>query len=243
MATVGFGLESANVVGYSETGLRSGNKGVGACFAPVAGGTSVDLQDIKVVGYEEASEEEVSAMILDAYGRSNVAQTYYWIDVADGDDVLYGWYDSEGEFVEGVTLQMGEVFYYNAPSTDYSIQSAGQVPTTTDISVVLREGNKHVVNPRPVAIDINDEAAGVWISGYEEASEEEVSAMVLDEFGRSNVAQTYYWIDVADGDDVLYGWYDSEGELVEGVMLAPGEGLYFNAPSADYFVNFPKVNL
>lgn len=58
-ATVGFSLESANVVGYSSTTLRLGNKGAGACFETVNGGNVINLQDIKVSGYEESSEEEV----------------------------------------------------------------------------------------------------------------------------------------------------------------------------------------
>ena len=112
-------MESANVVGYSSTTLRLGNKGAGACFETVNGGNVINLQDIKVVGYEESSEEEVSAMILDEYGRSNVEQTYYWIDVTDGDDVLYGWFNSDGDLAEEVTLAPGEGLYVNAPSNAY----------------------------------------------------------------------------------------------------------------------------
>lgn len=173
-ATVGFSLESANVVGYSSTTLRLGNKGAGACFETVNGGNVINLQDIKVVGYEESSEEEVSAMILDEYGRSNVEQTYYWIDVADGDDVLYGWFNSDGDLAEGVTMLLGEGLYFNAPSSSFALQSAGAVPTTSDIPVPLRAGNKHIINPTPVILDINDPNVGVWVSGYEESSEEEV---------------------------------------------------------------------
>ena len=35
IATVGLSLESANVVGYSEVGLRLGSKGAGACFVNI----------------------------------------------------------------------------------------------------------------------------------------------------------------------------------------------------------------
>ena len=54
IATVGFSLESANVVGYGQTGLLSGGqaKGVGASFLNVSG-DSLTLGDIKIVGYNE----------------------------------------------------------------------------------------------------------------------------------------------------------------------------------------------
>lgn len=47
-------MESANVVGYGQTGLLSGGqaKGVGASFLNVSG-DSLTLGDIKIVGYNE----------------------------------------------------------------------------------------------------------------------------------------------------------------------------------------------
>ena len=225
-------------MGYDQTGLRFGNKGAGACFVPVDGAATINLQDLKVTGYdtEEGSEEEVTAMTLDAAGRT--LATYYWYDVTDGEDVFYGWYDDNGDLVDGVSVAPGEGLYVGAPSAEFSLQSAGQVPTS-DIAVQLRFGNKHAVNPTPVALDIQ----GVWISGYdtEEGSEEEVTAMSLDAAGRT--LATYYWYDVTDGEDVYYGWFDDNGDLVENVTIAPGTSFYFGAPSTSFYVNFPGVAL
>lgn len=52
MATVGFGLESANVVGYNGAALRGGNQaaGAGASFVNVDE-TDLTLGNLKVVGY------------------------------------------------------------------------------------------------------------------------------------------------------------------------------------------------
>ena len=231
-------MESANVVGYDQTGLRFGAKGAGASFVPVDGATTIDLQDLKVTGYnpEDGSDGDVSAMTLDNAGRT--LETYFWTDVVDGEDVYYGWYDGDGELVDGVAFAPGEALYVDAPDTSFALQSAGQVPTS-DIAVQLRFGAKHAVNPTPVTISIQD----IWISGYvaEDGSDGDVSAMTLDNAGRT--LETYFWTDVEDGEDVYYGWYDGDGELVDGVTLAPGASFYFDAPSTSFYVNFPGVTL
>ena len=237
-AGLAFGLESANVVGYDQTGLRFGSKGAGASFVPVNGATAINMQDIKVVGYdvEEGTEGDVTAQTLDQFGRDTA--TYEWYDVVDGEDVYYGWYDSDFELVEDLTVLPGEGFYVRAPDTSYKFQSAGQVPVA-DIAVQLRFGSKLVVNPTPVTLDFQ----ATWITGYddEEGTEGDVTAQTLDQFGRDTA--TYEWYDVVDGEDVYYGWYDSNFELVENLTLMPGESLYVRAPDTSYYMNFPGVTL
>ena len=49
MATVGFGLESANVVGYASGAARSGFKVMGAQFQAVDS-EGIDLNNIVVTG-------------------------------------------------------------------------------------------------------------------------------------------------------------------------------------------------
>ena len=240
IATVGFGLESANVVGYSEVGLRFGSKGAGACFVNVDG-SAMNLQDLKVTGYDKSvgyEDAEVTVQSLDAAGRT--VETYTWYDVP-GDFV--GWLDSSDNFVEDVTIAPGEGLYAGAPNTDFALQSAGQV-ATSDIAIVLRFGSKHVVNPTPVAVNLNDinedgkflRVIGYDVDvGYEDA---EVTVQSLDAAGRT--VETYTWYDVP-GD--FYGWLDSSDTYVEDVTIAPGESVYAGAPDNTFSIVFPGVTL
>ena len=82
MATVGFGLESANVVGYNGAALRGGSQaaGVGASFVNVDD-TDLTLGDLKVVGYNAEdgyASFEVVAKKLDGYGVGGTS--YFWCD-------------------------------------------------------------------------------------------------------------------------------------------------------------------
>ena len=226
-------LQSSTVVGYNETGLREGGKGVGASFVNVgAPTTAIDLQDLKIVSNEEAIEGTVTASILDRAGRT--VATYFWYDIPDE---LYGWLDITDEFAEGVKLQPGEALSFSAPDDTYAVKSAGEVPTT-GIAVQLREGGKRVCNPTPVAIDINDEDNGVTITSNEEAIEGTVTASILDRAGRT--VSTYFWYDIPGE---LYGWLDITDEFAEGVIMQPGESMSFSAPDNTYYVNFPGVKL
>ena len=249
MATVGFGLESANVVGYTEVGLRTGSKGVGACFAPITE-TNVDLAEITVTGYDraEGSEDQVYAQTLDASGKT--IDMYYWIDVSyeeNGETVtLYGWMDAEGNLLEkgSVMMPLGDALWVDAPGEDFKLNFNGEV-AKDGVAVSLRAGSKMVSNPLAIDVDINN----IAVKGYntEDGSEDEVYAQTLD--GNGKTVDMYYWIDISyeeNGEVItLYGWMDAEGNLLEddAVNVKAGEALWVDAPSADYSFDFPKVSL
>ena len=231
----------SDVVGYQGNALRSGNKAMGASFAAVTGST-LDLNDLTVTGYdtEEGCEGAVQVQVLDSVGMGG--KTYSWYDIVDGSDVIYGWLDSSDENIPDgeVVLAPGEGLWISAPSDAYNLQSAGKVPTT-GIAVTLRSGNKLAVNNTPVSVDLND----VTVSGYdtEEGCEGAVQVQVLNSVGMGG--KTYSWYDIVDGSDIIYGWLDSSDENIPDgeVVLAPGEGLWVNAPSTSYYINFPGVTL
>ena len=116
-------LSNKSVVGYSSATLRAGNKGAGACFIPVSGSKTIDLNDIKVVGYVDGCEGDVYVQQLDRYGRAQEAFT--WYDLPEDD--IYGWFNGSDEPVEegAIVLAPGESLWVNAISTDYSIVFPG----------------------------------------------------------------------------------------------------------------------
>lgn len=234
-------MESANVVGYSEVGLRFGSKGAGACFVNVNTSKSMDLQDLKVTGYDKAAGYEdagVTVQTLDAYGRA--IETYTWYDVPDD---FVGWLDSNDNYVEDMPIAPGEGLYARAPDTTFALQSAGQV-ASSDIAITLRFGSKLVVNPMPISINMNDDNGDEnylrvtgydVLAGYEDAG---VTVQTLDAYGRA--VETYTWYDVPDD---FFGWLDSNDEYVEGISIAPGESLYARAPNTDFALVFPAPAL
>ena len=181
-----------------------------------------------MIGYEGETAGDVAIQTLDRLGRAQ--DVYMWVDLPD--DEIYGWLDGDDEMVD-VTFAPGEGLWINAPSSDYKIQTSGQVPTK-DISVALRNGFKMVVNPTPVSVDIQD----ISVVGYEGETAGDVAIQTLDRLGRA--LDVYMWVDLPEDD--IFGWLDGNDELVE-LSIEPGAGLWVNAPSEEYSIILPGVTI
>ena len=199
-------------------------------------GETIDLTEIVVKGYdpEAGTEADVNVQILDAYGKAGMTYSYY-----DIPGELTGWLDGFDEPIETgtVTLAPGDGLWVRASSEAFSLQTAGQVPTS-GIAVALRYGRKIVVNSTPVAVDLTD----IDVSGYdsEAGTEADVNVQILDAYGKAGMTYSYY-----DLPGELTGWLDGYDESVEAgtVVVAPGEGLWVRAPSTAYSLILPGVTL
>ncbi len=230
-ASVALAVESANVVGYTSAGLQNNGITAGAAFIPVSG-TTFDLTDLKVTGYETSTEGDVYVQTLDEYGRTVASYFYY-----DVPGELTAWLDESDNEVEAgtVTFQPGEGLWMVANADGFGIQSAGQVPTAT-VAVTLQNAGLSIANPTPVNVDLTATSIG----GYEESTEADVYVQTLDEFGRT--VASYFYYDVP-GD--LTGWLDeSDNEVPEGdVIIAPGQGLWAVSNADGFTFIFPGVTL
>lgn len=209
----------------------------------------VDLNSIVVSGYnkEDGSFGEVVAQKLKVTGAGG--DMYLWNDGYNDDgDYMYGWYDGSDEKVEdgAVMLIPGDGLWTEAPNSDFKFQSAGQVNTAgTTITLIgngAASGKRMVVNPRPVKIDLND----LEVTGYnkEDGSFGEVVAQRLKVTGAGG--DMYLWNDGYNDDgDYLYGWYDGADEKIEDntTFIEAGDGLWVEAPSAQFKINIPGVKV
>ncbi len=126
IATVGFSLESVNVVGYGQTGLLNGGqaKGVGASFVNVDN-SDMTLGNLTVVGYnaeEGYAEYEVQAQQLTGGGATLNGMTYYWCDFEEEGVTYYGWYDENMNDYNSLSLEPGESLWVYSPSTSFYVE-------------------------------------------------------------------------------------------------------------------------
>lgn len=218
-------------MGYASAALQENGLTAGACFIPVQGLT-FDLNDLKVTGYDEATEGDVYIQTLDDLGRT--VATYYYYDVPGE---LTGWLDGDDkEVAKGdVTFQAGEGLWTFSAMGGLGLQSAGQV-STSGVAVLLQENGLSVANPTPVDVDLT----AITIGGYAEATEGDVYVQTLDNLGRT--VATYYYYDVPGE---LTGWLDGDDEEVAkgDVVLKPGEGLWSFSSADGFTLVFPGVEL
>ena len=101
-----------------------------------------------------------------------------------------------------------------------------------DVSVALRFGYTLLGNPFPVAVALQD------IVAEGEACSDNVSISTIDSFG--GLVATYTWNDWA-ADNAC--WVDDSYTPVEGVSIAPGQGLWAGASAATQAIRFPAPEL
>ena len=243
IATVGFGIESANVVGYNGAALRGGSQaaGVGASFVNVDN-TDLTLGDLKIVGYateDGYADYEIVAKKLNGYGVGGTS--YIWCDFEEEGETYYGWYDEDMNEYNDEPVTIGEGLWIYSPNANFKLQSSGAVPSA-DIAVTLRGGNqaKLIANPMPLTLTLGE----IKVSGY--AAEDgyadyEVVAKKLNGYGVGGTS--YIWCDFEEEGEIYYGWYDEDMNDYNDVELAAGESLWVYSPSTNFSVVFPAPAL
>ena len=202
-------------------------------FKDVGAGTaSYDLQNIKLVGgYGDGGTEMIYVYNENA---SLTGDVYCWGTVEDSagdmDYTVDGWYNGQygTELVTDVTLPLGTGLYLclSDISTGAKVQYSGEVYQDSLEQTLENAGYNMIGNSTPVAIDLQDiKLVGAYGDGGTEM------IYVYNE-NASLTGDVYCWGTIEDSagdmDYAVDGWYNGQYgfDLVEGVTLQPGQGLY-----------------
>ena len=203
-------------------------------FKDVGTGTATyDLQNIKLVGgYGDGGTDKI--YVYDEFA-SLTGDYYCWGTIEDSEgDMDYtadGWYKGiyGDELIKDITLPLGTGLYLNlsAGSAGATVQYAGEV-YQAKVEQPLAAGYNMIGNATPVPVDLQDIKL---VGAYGDGGTDKI--YVYDEFA-SLTGDYYCWGTIEDSEgDMDYtvdGWYFGiyGDELVEGVVLQPGQGLYLN---------------
>lgn len=214
-------IESSNIVGYTNIGLRDGADMVTACFDKVGVKATFDLTELKPVGYDTKAGtiDEIIIDILTPGGTTE--KQYVYIDLPG--DFEPGWYlDYEPIAVGDCTIQAGSGLWMTAME-GISFTSAGQVITESR-GVMLRDGAIGVGNLLARSVDLTELAP----IGYdaEAGTIDEITLDILTPGGTTEVQ--YVYIDLPG--DFEPGWYLDYEPVAEGDQsFAPGAGMWVTA--------------
>lgn len=216
------------IVGYGNNALRFGFSLVTPQFVNVGGG-AYNLSSIQGVGTDEnPASDNIAVATVDEYGTA--VDTYTWNDWAADTPC---WVDDSYSPVEGVVVAPGQAFWTSGAAGDQSIMSSGEVGVA-DVTVGLRFGFTLIGNPFPISVNLQDIIAG---SADGDASDN-VAMATIDEYGTA--VDTYTWNDWAAETPC---WVNDSYEPVDGVSIAPGQGLWTSASSDAQFIRFPAPEL
>ena len=230
-----FAAIESDIVGYSQSTLNKGMTLVTPQFLAIGSVEGLDVQTLKPTGEDVDGDGAVNIQLLDAFGRTVDGSKCFWVDWSADDDIV-GWTKDMSDLATDVVVAPGQALWMAAPDTTTSIQSAGKVGLA-DVVVSLRQGMTAVGNPFPVAIDLQD-----IIPTGDVDTEGGVNIQSLDAFGRTVAGSKYFWVDWSADDDIV-GWTQDMSDLVDGVKVQPGQGLWVSSPNGSTSIRFPAPEL
>ncbi len=214
------------LVGYAQSGLKSGFTMLTPQFIPVNGEGEIALDDLTPVGDDVDTNGGIGIQTLSASGVT--VDSYMYLDWGDPK----GWCDDSYTLVEGVTFPAGTGLWTEGTSTDAAIRSAGKVGRK-DVTVRLRSGFTATGNPFPVAINLQD----IIPEGDDIDTNGGIGIQTLSASGVT--VDSYMYLDWGDPK----GWCDDTYTLVEGVTFEPGQGLWVEGTKTTEFLRFPAPEL
>ena len=231
--TAGFAMAdvvSSDIVGYAQSGLKTGYTLTGAQFLNIGSDTATPLQSIIPTG--DDTSDNVTLQTLDAYGNS--VDMYTWINWAGDSGDEEGWVDDTYSIVDGVTFATGSGLWVSGSSSEQGFQTSGSVGKL-DVNVGLRSGYTAVVNPFPVSVNLQD------ILPTGDDTSDNVTLQTLDAYGNS--VDMYTWINWAGDSGDEEGWVDDTYTIVSGVTFEPGQGFWVSGSSSEQGIQFAAPEL
>ena len=216
-ATVGFSLESANIVGYSTTALQAGFKAAGASFISI-GKDGCNLSEIIPAGFDK-STGAVQIQLLNNAGVTTTTYKYY--KGGRGTYATDGWYDGTTLITaeKDVTFAPGDgLWIYGADG--YSFQTSGEVKLS-NVTRNLKTGFTMFSNPFPMDLKLTN----ITPAGFDKSTGA-VQIQLLNNAGVTTTTYKYY--KGGRGTYATDGWYDGTTLITaeKDVTFAPGDGLW-----------------
>ena len=210
-----FALESANIVGYSTTTVRSGYTLLIPSFDDV-GSEGLDIQ--KIVPNTTAKGVNIQTFTTSAESD----QVYHYVPTGKAGA---GWYTSSRGTADSYakrTFAKGEGFMAYFPSEDISLNISGEVTLTEKKLENVRQGYTLMGNFRPTSYSIqkivpDTTAKGVNIQTFTTSAESD---------------KVYHYVPTGKAGA---GWYTSSrgtADTYANVTLEPGEGFMIYLPSS-----------
>ena len=260
LAAFGDGIESANTVGYQQTGLvQNKNVILAVQFEATDGTTKLSklLEGTTVTGvdFSEDNAWQNLAPQISVINASGVYDSFWylndgWYDNGTPDGAYKaGWCDGYGSIIDP-DIVLGDSMWVKDRTGNGSFVVAGQVIDDDETPIVL-VANKNALksNPYPKAFDPND-ADAVTFTGltgvdYSEDNAWQNTATQISVINDAGVYDSYWylndgWYDngTVDG-GFKAGWCDGYGSIAD-IEIPAGVGYWINTRTGAITMTFKK---
>ena len=251
-AIAAFGIESANVVGYTSKDVTAGKYYLIGTQFDAAGTTSagrIDMNDLIKLSETLApglyDDDFATAPQIQVQKPAGGYNMYFYIsDGTDEDDNELGyaaWCDEDGyELTEAAKLELGKGFWFYSPTTSGTITAAGQVTEAASKTLSFTAGKYTILcNPYPTAVSLQSLTTTATPGLYDDDFATAPQIQVMKPAGGYNM---YFYIsDGTDDDDNELGinaWCDEDGYELSGAQIDAGAAFWIYSPTTSGSITF-----
>jgi hypothetical protein len=246
-ATVGFGLESANVVGYYTVNVEKEKFALVAInmeptstevftldelfptnALTTSGGSSGNADQLQVWDYENQTYKNFYRFYKKMGGG---AKNYHWVNTAD-------------DSLATVTLKAGDSVFYYAKGNNQTLTIPGTVPNQA--SGILKQGFNMVGVGFPSTWNPNSEGADFWKDSTKfTAAGSSGNADQIQYWDDENQTYKFYYLfyKKMGGGSKNYSWVDTTTDEVLNEPLKIGSGFFYYKQSAGEIEFKPNLKL
>jgi len=230
-------LESANVVGYSQTDYRQRYTLVVPEFDKV-GETGIDIQTIKPVNVDMEDYGEGDINIQTFTDLANKSVQYFWYDADVSETGESGWHNNTGDELAEKTFTKGEGFMLYMPVAGGALNVSGEV-NLDEVTVPCRQKYTLMGNIRPVAVNIQDIIpVGIDMDDFGEG---DINIQTFTDL--ANKSEQYFWYDAGVSETGESGWHNNTGDELAEKTFAPAEGFMLYMPTTGGSLKYKAVAL
>ena len=227
-ATVGFSLESANVVGYNES--KSSEAGF-LLIAPQfknVGSDDFSIQNIKLGEGATSWSDFLQVVDADAVGQ----EIYYYASADESGFEADGWLSADMSALADVSLAPGQsaLLYTEAESTYSDVGEVSKVSSVTP-SVA---GFNILGNNTPVDLNVQEITLGEGATSWSDFIQ------FLDEQA-VGLADIYYYATADESGFAADGWLSADMSSLANFDIPAGKGFLLYTEAADVNITIPSA--
>ena len=250
-ATVGFSLESANVVGYNTVTLKKGYNMMAVNFENVASDAGIALQDL-IPGTGEGltgAQGMAAADQIQVWDSSEGVYSYYYLYkttlTIPALVAKNGKWVTQAGVVTDVKFKNGDVFWFKKQGEgDVNVTVAGSVSLLDEKAIEIKSGYNMIANPVPVAFNPNTLGTDFWATSGAVGAQGMATADQIQVYDSSTEAYSYYYLyyttlTVPALKAKNWKWVTQAGAVVEDstAVIPVGKGAWYKHQGVGFTFN------
>ena len=237
-ATVGFGLESANIVGYMDNNKTVAGLNLLAPGFVDVGLTSIKLSGLKVTNAEGGEVGTGTCVINLIDENGNTLKSYSWASTGRGASKTWGWKEGTTAIDDTVVFARGAGMLFTAQNANDVLSSSGEANLSEIAFGDTVAGLNVIANPYPAQVALKSLTVTNAEGG--EVGTGTCVINLIDENG--NTLKSYSWASTGRGASKTWGWKEGTTAIDDTVVLEAGQAVLFTAQNAGDKLIFPAID-